>query len=150
MIWKYFYSRGTYNWVDVLDKLTNYCNTTKHNSILMKPANVNHSNSNIVGVALYGLALGELPLPKFRISDTVRVSKYESIFSEGYEADFTEEIFKIVKVFRGDSNMHEIDDYEGEPIIGKFYEYESSAVDKKDNTYRIEKVLKKKKRIGFW
>ena len=28
MMWKYFYSKGTYNWVDVLDELTkNYNNT---------------------------------------------------------------------------------------------------------------------------
>ena len=30
------------------------------------------------------------PLPKFRVGDTVRVSKYKSIFSKGYEANFTE------------------------------------------------------------
>ena len=39
--------------------------------------------------------MGELPLPKFRVSDTVRVSKYKSIFSKGYKANFTREIFKI-------------------------------------------------------
>ena len=41
--------------------------------------------------------------------------------------------------------MYEIENHEGEPIIRKFYEDELSAVDKKDNTYRIEKVLKKEK-----
>ena len=86
----------------MLDELTNNYNTTKHRSILIKPADINHSKSNLVRVTLYGLALGELPLPKFRIGDTVRVSKYKSIFSKEYEANFTEEIFKIVKVFRGD------------------------------------------------
>ena len=86
----------------------------------------------------------ELPLPKFRIGDTVVVSKYKSISVKGYEANFTEEIFKISKVFRGDPNMYEIEDHEGEPIIGKFYEKELSAGNKKDDTYRIEKVLRKK------
>ena len=41
--------------------------------------------------------------------------------------------------------MYEIEDHEGEPIIGKCYEEELSAVEKKDNTYRLEKILKKKK-----
>ena len=41
--------------------------------------------------------------------------------------------------------MYEIEDYEGDPIIGKFYENELPAVDKKDNTYRIEKVFQMKK-----
>ena len=88
--------------------------------------------------------MGKLPLPKFRIGYTVRVSKYKSILAKGYEANFTEEILKIPKVFRGDPNMYEIEDQEGEPIIGKFYEEELSAVNKKDDTYRIEKVLRKK------
>ena len=61
----------------------------------------------------------------------MRISKYKNIFPEGYESNFTEEIFKIVKVFRGDPNMYEIEDQEGEPIIGKFYEQELSVVNKK-------------------
>ena len=48
-------------------------------------------------------------------------------------------------MLRGDPNMYEIEDYEGEQIIGKFYEEELSAVDKKDNTYRVEKILKRRK-----
>ena len=93
--------------------------------------------------------MSKLPLPKFRIGDTVRVSKYKCIFSKGYEANFTEEIFKVSKVFRGDPNMYEIEDHEGEPIIGKFYEEELSAVNKKDDTYRIEKVLRKRKGMAL-
>ena len=81
MVWKYFYSKGTYNWVDVLDELTENYNT-KHGNILMKPADVNKSNENLVWVTLYGSALGKLPLPKFRVGDTVRVSRYKSIFSK--------------------------------------------------------------------
>ena len=45
--------------------------------------------------------------------------------------------------------MYEVEDHEGEPIMGKFFEDELSAVDQKDNTYRIEKVLKKKKGMAF-
>jgi hypothetical protein len=37
---------------------------------------------------------------------------------------------------------------EGEPVIGKFYEEELSGVDKKDDVYRVEKVLKSKKVRG--
>ena len=143
MMWKYFYSKGTYNWVDVLDELTKNYNT-KHSSILMKPKDVNKTNENMVWITLFGSPLVNLPLPKFRIGDSVRVSKYKSIFAKGYEANFTEEIFKISKVFRGDPIVYEIEDHEGEPIIGKFYEEELSAANKKDDTYWIEKVLRKK------
>ena len=65
----------------------------------MKPKAVNKTNENMVWVTLYGHATGDLPLPKFRVGNTVRVSKYKSIFAKGHEANFTEEIFKISKVF---------------------------------------------------
>ena len=149
-IWKYFYSKGTYNWINILSKLVNNYNQTKHSSILMRPADVNKSNKDQVWITLYGYPLGDLPLPKFRIGDTVRISKYKNIFKKGYEANFTEEIFKIVKVFRGDPNMYEVEDLEGEPIIGKFYEQELSAVDKNNlsGLYKVEKILKRKKVKG--
>ena len=43
MMWKYFYSKGTYNWIDVLERLTKNYNNTKHGSILMKPKDVNET-----------------------------------------------------------------------------------------------------------
>ena len=148
-MWKYFYSKGTYNWIDVLDELTKNYNNTKHGSILMKSKDVNKTNENMVWITLYGSPMGNLPLPKFRIGDTVRVSKYKSVFAKGYEANFTEEIFKVKKVLRGDPTIYELEDHEGEPIIGKFYEEELSSVNKKDDTYRIEKILKKKKNMAL-
>ena len=135
----------------MLGELTENYNNTKHSGILMKPADVNKSNKDMVWVTLYGSALGKLPLPNFRISDTVRVSKYKSVFGKGYKANFTEEIliFKVTRVHRGDPNVYEVEDHEGESIIEKFYEEELSAVDKKDDTYRIEKILRKRKGMAL-
>ena len=50
-----------------------------------------------------------------------------------------QELFRIVKVIRGDPNVYELEDLEGETIIGKFYEQELSGVDKKDDVYKIGK-----------
>ena len=149
MMWKYFYSKGNYNWIDVLDELTKNYNNTKHGSIHMKPKDLNKTNENMVWVTLYGSPLGNLPLPKFRIGDTVRVSKYKSVFAKGYEANFTEEIFKVRGVLRGDPTVYKLEDHEGEPIIGKFYERELSVVNKKDDTYRVEKILRKRNGMAF-
>ena len=143
-MWKYFYSKGTYNWIDVLDDFVENYNNTKHGTIHMKPKDVNKTNENMVWITLYGSDFGELPLPKIRVGDTVRISKYKSVFAKGYEANFTDEIFKVAKVFRGRPTVYELEDHEKEPIIGKFYEEELSPVEKKDDTYRIEKILRKK------
>ena len=144
-MWKYFYANGNYTWINVLDNLTRNYNQTKHSVTLLKPADVNESNKDEVWIILFGYGLNEFPKPKFNLNETVRVSKYENIFEKGYEANFTEEIFKIVKIFRGDPTMYELEDLTGEPILGKFYESELSAVNKKDNLYRVEKTLKRKK-----
>ena len=76
---------------------------------------------------------GDLPLHKFKAGDTVRISKYKSTFTKGYEFNFTEKIFEITNVIRGDQTVYEIEDLEGEPIIGKFFDEELSEVDKKDD-----------------
>ena len=34
-MWKYFYSKGTYKWIDTLDELVYNYNNTKHSTILM-------------------------------------------------------------------------------------------------------------------
>ena len=143
-MWKYFYSKGTYDWISVLDELVGNYNNTKHTTIHMKPKDVNRKNGDEVWITLFGSGFGKLLFPKFRVGDTVRVSKYKNVFKKGYEANFTEEIFTISKVFRGDPTVYELEDHEGEPIVGKFYEEELSAVNKKDDTYRVEKILRKK------
>ena len=72
------------------------------------------------------------------------MSRYKSVFGKGYEANFTEEIFKVARLLRGDPTLYELEDHEGEPIVGKFYEEELSAGEKKGDTYMVEKVLQKK------
>ncbi len=47
--------------------------------------------------------------------------------------------------FHGDSNMYELVDLDNEPIIGKFYEKEPSAVNKADDVYRVEKIPRRRK-----
>ena len=106
-MWRYFYAKGTYKWVDVLDKLVQNYNNTKHSAILMKPSAVTKKNEAEVWTTLFHhLIAAESPLPKFKVDDMVRISKYKNTFTKGYEANFTEELFKIAKVIRGDPNVY--------------------------------------------
>ena len=47
-------------------------------------------------------------------------------------------MFKVSKVIRGDPNVYEIEDYEGEPIIGKFHEQKLSGVSKKVTSTKLK------------
>ena len=83
VMWKYFYSKGTYDWISVLDELVENYNNKKHTTIHMKPKDVDRKNENEVWITLFGSDFGELPLPKFRVGDTVRVSKYKKFLKKG-------------------------------------------------------------------
>ena len=103
---KYFYSKVTYKWIDVLYQFVYNYDNTKYSTILMKPKDVNKKNEDQVWTTLYGHLYAESPLPKFKVGDMVRISKYKSAFTKRYEANFTEESFKIVKVISGDPNVY--------------------------------------------
>ena len=120
--------------------MANY--NTKHSTILLKPKDVSKKNGQ------HFMDMYQLLLPKFRVGDTVTISRYKSTFTKRYKANFAEELFKISKVIRGDPNAYELEDLDGEPIIGKFYEEELPAVDIKYNIYKVEKILKRKKVKG--
>ena len=73
-------------------------NDTKHGRILMKPADMNDSNKNQIWITLYGYGLGDFPLPKFKVGDSVRISKYKSMFSRRVmRLTSPEEIFKVTE-----------------------------------------------------
>ena len=129
MMWKYFFKNKTYNWLNVLDKLTENYNNTKHRSIGMKPIEVNEDNEFEAWKKLFGGAKEAFKPPEFKTGDSVRIHKYKSIFAKGYEPNFTSEVFKIIGVLKGDPNMYVLEDPEDkEPIIGKFYEQELSKI----------------------
>ena len=64
----------------------------------MKPKHVNKKNESEVWNTIFGHRYAGLPLVKYKVGDTVRISKYKSTFTKRYEANFTEELFKICKV----------------------------------------------------
>ena len=58
--------------------------------------------------------------PKFKIGDSVRISKYKNIFAKGYVPNWSEEVFMIKKVKNTVPWIYIISDLEGEEIVGRF------------------------------
>ena len=63
-------------------------------------------------------------VPKFKVNDRVRITKYKNIFSKGYSEDWSREIFIIDSVLKIIPWTCKIKDLNGENIIGSFYEKE--------------------------
>ena len=59
--------------------------------------------------------------PKFKVSDRVRITKYNNIFSKGYTQIWSREIFNIDFVLKTNSQIFKIKDLNIEKIIGSFY-----------------------------
>ena len=60
----------------------------------------------------------------FKVGDKVRISAYKGIFTKGYKANWTNEIFVIDKVLDTKPITYKIKDLKGEDITGCFYSQE--------------------------
>ena len=69
---------------DVLDDIVKKYNNTYHNTIKMKPVDVEDGS-----FAAYNEDSNEKD-PKFKIGDHVRISKYKNIFAKGYTPNWSE------------------------------------------------------------
>ena len=154
-MWKMFTANNNTIYWDKLDKLVNDYNNTKHSSVKMTPKEASKKeNEEKVSVNLYGNLIYWKPKkPKFTIRDKVPISKYKRrVFDKGYTPNWTEEVFVVDKVLPTKPVTYEIVDSMGEEIEGSFYEKELQKA--KQQTFRIEKVIrrdkKKKKALVKW
>ncbi|CAB4040038.1 Hypothetical predicted protein [Paramuricea clavata] len=131
-MWKYFteqqFTTKSKKWIDVLDNLVASYNHSKHRTIHMKPADVNETNKDKVWTKLYGYPLSHFPNPKFKVGDRVRDQIYRDTFVKGYTPNYTDDVYVVSEVFRGDPTMYKLIDPDDDDreIQGRFYEHELS------------------------
>lgn len=142
-----FTARGSHRWVDILDKLVHGYNNSFHRSIKMKPSEVTKDNESLVRKTLYPPEPPRDP-PKLFLGDTVRISGLKGIFQKGYEQTWSYEIFTVSEVRNTNPVTYRVKDFTGEELKGSFYESQLQKVDKSNNIYAIDKVLKTRKVRG--
>jgi hypothetical protein len=76
----------------------------------------------------------------------VRLSETKRTFKKGYLPNWTEELFTVVKCIETRPPVYLIKDDHGEILEGTLYSEELQKVIKKDDVYKIERILKKRKR----
>ncbi|CAI5455282.1 unnamed protein product [Caenorhabditis angaria] len=150
-MWKMFTHQGNHKWVDILDDLVKGYNNHYHSSIKMTPTQASKiENESIVYKNLFPSSEEEnTPIKaKFKIGDTVRITKYKTIFDKGYLPNWSTEEFKISEVYIGEPIMYSIKDLADEEIKGKFYEEELTFYNNINEEYKVEKVIKHRKSKG--
>jgi hypothetical protein len=144
-MWKYFTHRETLTYVDVLPDMVASYNHTVHRTIGIPPAEVTWASQTTVSRRLYGRKGPKKPC-KFSPGDRVRLSKTKRTFKKGYLPNWTEELLTVVKCIETSPPVYLVKDDHAEILEGTFYAEELQKVIKTDDVYKIETILKKRKK----
>ena len=124
--------------IDTLDDLVYKYKNTYHSTIKIKLVDVK------LRTCIYSSKVDNDKDPKFKISDTVRISKYKNILAKVYTPNWFEEIFVIKKVKNTVPWIYVVNDLNGDEIVGAFYKNKFEKARQKE--FRIKKLIKKSRR----
>jgi hypothetical protein len=159
-LFKIFYHRQSYSYLDVLSKIQISINSTYNRSIGMAPKEVNSSNEIEIYMKYYmpivnsNASNQETKLNTVNDSDLkpgtpVRVSYKRGKFSRGYNESYSEEIMMIKYVIRSTPKRYVLEDLNGNVISSSFYKEEISPTNiDSQKEYKISKILKYRKVRG--
>eukprot|EP00116_Pleurobrachia_bachei_P005894 sb/3466156/ len=142
-MYRAFSSRGSYKWIDILPKLIAAYNNSHHRAIKLKPSQVTRQNEATVRATLFPPQTPPKPT-KLKVGDTVRVTAKKSTFQKGYEQGWSHEVFEISGIKRTNPITFAIKDIGGKVLPRSFYSSEIQIIDKSDNIWRVERVIKKR------
>lgn len=150
-LFKYFYEKQTFKYIDIIDEIVFSYNHTRHSSTGWAPADVNLKNSRQLYEHVYIPILNKRakhPITySFEVGDLVRLSRAATPFARGYKEHWTEELFKITRRIPSHPPRYKIKDLADEPIKGSFYEQELLKVHTEnpdDIVYKIDRVIRTK------
>lgn len=161
LIYKYMTENETHRFIDkvnpdgtttnVMHNLMQTYNNRKHRMIGTSPCIAEHDPSVHIDMRLRMSKYYEKIKPKARtlnVGDTVRISKQKGKFSRGYKEQSQLEIFKIYQIKTNSKiPLYFLETYDGsERIKGGFYDFELTKVTNENDVFRIEKVLKTRKK----
>ncbi|RWS04210.1 integrase core domain-containing protein-like protein [Dinothrombium tinctorium] len=152
-MFKYFTSKGTRKYIDVLKDLVSAYNNSFHRTIKMKPVDVTNENERDVFFNIYGVSsLRELikkahSKSKIKDGDKVRIRYKLNPFDKGYYPNWTDNIFTVNDVLtRHKRPLVKISDESGKKLENRFYPEEVQKI--KGDVFRIEKIIKRRNRGG--
>jgi hypothetical protein len=149
-IYRFFAQNKTLNWIQILSKILEGINKAKSRVHGMRPIDINFDNAQKIWKRVYGDEFSKKKIKtKLKRGDYVRMSLGKGAFEKGYIPNWGDEILQIDKVKDHVKPVrYKVHDDKGEKFKGSFYGEELSHVRKDaDTEYRIEKIVKKKKRV---
>ena len=143
-IWTYFTAKATHRYVDKLQNFVSSYNKSYHRSIGMAPASVRREHESKIWIRLYGDGSTKQKHDSLKTGQSVRISRWKGDFEKGYQPNWTDENFQVRSVVKHPHTMYELQDVDGEPLSGAFYDTEVQRIRK--NEFFVERVLRRRTR----
>ncbi|GFX69716.1 putative uncharacterized transposon-derived protein F54H12.3 [Trichonephila clavipes] len=130
MMFRVFIYRNSYKYVDIL--LVKSYNDTEHRSIGMPPSQVTREIEPQIFKKLYGfIEKNQKVILILNKGDLVRIYKANKSFRRGYLPGWSDEIFRVSKVYSSHPTTFELQDLKSEAIKGRFYAEELQKISKR-------------------
>ena len=131
-MWHRFTAENTRNWIDMLDDLLLKYNTSYREAIRMRPVDASKKeNESEVWENLFRDDEQAKKSNKFKIGDSVRISRIKGIFEHRFLPNWTEQIYKMHKINKSTPITYILKDLQDEIIEGGFYKEELQKHHKK-------------------
>ena len=144
------------------DWVSNY-NNSPHSSLLVRTPDSITQHESLLWKKMYIDSLKPKPVIKklrksvlkprtykFKVGDHVSLSHIKHPFERDYQEKWTKDFFIIRERFRQSHNIipiYKVKHWDGEEVKGTWYESELQIINKdNDNLWKIESVVKKRKR----
>ena len=168
-MYRLFQRQRSYRYIEVLPDLIESYNKTKHRSLgNMAPIDINKNNEAVVWDRMYNPNQSEphktsylksnskttkrprtKQIFKFGLDDYVRLAYTRYTFQRDYQQKWTTELFKISERFlKQNLPLYRVVDMLNDPVIGSFYEWELLKVNKNQEFWRVESIIKTRKIKG--
>jgi len=147
VLFRYMTENGTNKYIDVLPTIVENYNKTTHSVTKFSP-NELRSNLAIQKKGFINMFSKKLVkkfrAPTYRVGQLIRISYQKSPFAKSYEQTFSNELFRIKKIYHKRIPVYQLETFDGKTIIdGLFYEQQITEGQERD-FYKIEKVLRYK------
>ena len=143
LMMKEFVKNNNTVWYNILPDLIKTYNNRYHQTIKMKPKNVNKLNEKHIKNTVYNYDITNKK-PRYKIGDLVRISlKRRTLFDKPTgNIKWSEQIYKIYKINKSNVITYQLKDMNNEIIKGQFYTKELQLTKNTTGEYIIEKILK--------
>ena len=157
IIFKYITSTQNFKFFDKMEEIVYTYNNRPHRGLNnMTPMEAekkeNHVKVKQINEKRYS-SIKKTKRQKYKVNDLVRISKLPNRFLRSYQPQNQDEIFKVVSIKKSlPKFLYKLQSLSNEDIIGYFYTEELVKVDKSNEIYLVDKILKSKgnKRLVRW